>query len=340
MNAVEPHISVLLSVAGRGEYLAEAVSSILNQTYSSFELLIMNDGSSEELSEILNTFEDPRIKIFTSAKRQGLPSSLNTLFKASRGKLIARMDGDDISFKTRFEKQVEFLQGHPDTILVGSWVKLINLQGEETGKLQLPVRPAQICFEHYFRNPIIHPSIMVRRSALETLEGPYCEEYRFAQDYDLMIRLIHSGNCVNLPMYLLGYRKHPGQASTAKQKEQKEFHLQALETFADDFKEDKILFSQLKTYHELRGSGKPLPMQLRDVWSRVYVFLAGQGILPDTKTFLHYVGYREVLEAYRNRELSSMAFLIFQMLKRNPMGLLHIAPYYLKGKRELENLCL
>ncbi len=129
-----PKVSVIMSVYNGDKYLREAIESILNQTFTDFEFIIVNDGSTDNSLEIIESYDDERIKTINNKKNIGLTKSLNKALKFAKGKYIARQDADDVSLPNRFEKQVEYLDSHPEVALVGTSVYLIDENGKIIGK--------------------------------------------------------------------------------------------------------------------------------------------------------------------------------------------------------------
>jgi glycosyltransferase involved in cell wall biosynthesis len=214
-----PHVTVLLAVHNGEQYLREALQSILDQTFTDFEFLIFDDGSTDQSLEILKEFAelDSRIRIVSRANR-GLTATLNEGIALARGEFIARMDADDIALPDRLAKQVAYLQDHPDCVLIGSRVLLVDPEGS-------PIR--QICQQMTHDEidsalmthgwPMVHPAVTLRSSALHAIGG-YCEAYRTNQDHDLFLRLAEYGRVANLPDLLLKYRQHTKSISMANVK--------------------------------------------------------------------------------------------------------------------------
>jgi glycosyltransferase involved in cell wall biosynthesis len=205
-----PLISVLMSTFNGDRYLRAAMESILGQTFGDFEFLVFDDGSTDSTPAVLQEYarRDPRLRIITQ-QNQGLTKNLNAGLRMSRGSLIARMDADDISLPLRFEKQVAYLNAHPDCVCVGSYVQLISTDGEF---LTTPPRqPDQAAIMEQLMQGkaefLSHPTIMMRRDAVEKAGG-YREQFRTAQDLDLYLRLVEIGELANVPEVLLHYRVH------------------------------------------------------------------------------------------------------------------------------------
>lgn len=202
-------ISVLMSVYKEPlKWVEESINSILNQTFSDFEFIIVNDNpASVDLCKFLYDYsqKDKRIKIISNHKNIGLTKSLNIGLKLCKGKYIARMDADDISMPTRFEKQVKFMESHPDVIVCGTNIKLI-------GKFKpFYIKPIfsndiDIRGQMFHNSGFIHPSVFIRKCILNSFNISYDETFRSAQDYKLWYDLRNIGRYANLKEKLLKYR--------------------------------------------------------------------------------------------------------------------------------------
>ncbi|MFD1093966.1 glycosyltransferase [Providencia vermicola] len=199
-------VSVILPVYNAEEFLYEAIDSIVNQTHKNLQIIIINDGSSDNSLNIINSFVDDRITVI-SRENKGLIYTLNEGLKIANGNYIARMDADDISAKNRIEKQLSFLKKHKKTGVVGSYVKIINKEGTRIA-LRKPARFNFILKATCFLGaPFIHPAVMFDRIVVgENLY--YSNEYKHAEDYELWTRLAAINNIKfsTIPEYLLSYR--------------------------------------------------------------------------------------------------------------------------------------
>jgi hypothetical protein len=217
-----PAVAVLMSVYNAERHVADAVRSILAQTFCDFEFLIVDDGSSDRSAEIVSAFaaSDPRIRMLRQANR-GLIASLNRLLGEARAPLVARMDADDISLPTRLERQVAFLHGHPDHGVVGTNTHELDEQGTVFECVTLhPLDHHGIVEAMERRSPICHPSVMMRREAILDVGG-YRLPYRHCEDYDLWLRLLDRTRLANLPDRLLLYRRSAGQIGVQHELDQK-----------------------------------------------------------------------------------------------------------------------
>lgn len=216
----EPLVSVLMSVYNGERYLREAIESILAQTFTDFEFLIINDGSTDGSLDIILSYTDTRIRLIDNAENIGLTKSLNKGISLARGKYIARMDADDISLVERLEKQVRFLEVEKEYVIIGTGAYLIDDSGDEIGKLDRPFTYDEILGHIFFFNPVIHPSVMFHREIIIKI-GCYDTSIPKAQDYELWFRIIGKNMKIrNLPSLLIKHREHKNSIESASFDEQ------------------------------------------------------------------------------------------------------------------------
>ena len=158
-----PTVSVIMAVYNGQPLLKEAVRSILGQTFEDFEFLVVDDGSTDGSGELLQSFEDPRIRVITNAGNRGLTASLNRAIEQARGDYVARQDADDFSHPTRLARQVGYLDAHPDTALLGTWYRKADGQNRFLGLRKLPIDHTRIRWSLLFFCPFAHTSVMFRR---------------------------------------------------------------------------------------------------------------------------------------------------------------------------------
>ena len=222
---MQPKVSVVMSVYNGSCYLRESVDSILNQTFTDFEFIIIDDGSTDNTWEILTKYAegDRRIKLYKNEENIGLTKSLNKGLKLAAGEYLARQDADDISLPTRFEKQVSFLQEHPEIVLASCDIELINAEGLTTDRYQRHCEPDLVAWYLLFYNRLGgHSQVMFRRSPVLNIGG-YCETYRYSQDYELWCRLTEIGEIAIIPEVLLKQRFHNQRISKVNGAEQENF---------------------------------------------------------------------------------------------------------------------
>lgn len=210
-------LSVLLSVHNGERYVREAIESILTQTYRDFEFVIVDDGSTDRTSQILDEFakKDARIVVIKNEINIGLTASLNKALRSAfatlrsdrqaQGLLIARMDADDVALLERFQKQIDFLNTHPDIGMVGTAYEWIDENEKVMGRRNVLTHPHELHRVLIRTNPFLHGSIMIRKRLLEHVHG-YDESYKKAQDYDLYLRLSRICRFANLPDILMQKR--------------------------------------------------------------------------------------------------------------------------------------
>lgn len=215
MNS-EPLVTVLMPVYNGAKFLREAIESILNQTFTNFELLIINDGSNDSSEEIILSYEDSRIVYVKNEHNLKLIATLNKGLELAKGKYIARMDADDISVLSRLEKQVRFLEGNPAIGLLGSAFEII---GKEI-KNSYPVADDDIRLTMLFLNSFLHSSVLFRRELCLTNNLYFDKKYIHAEDYKLWTELMFKTKVSNLDEVLVKYRVHDNQISHIHSKEQ------------------------------------------------------------------------------------------------------------------------
>ena len=211
-----PLVSVLLPVYNAQGYLRESIESILGQTFADFELIIINDGSTDDSKAIMDSYADTRIVIIDQ-KNAGLPVSLNRAIAKAKGKYLARQDADDVSLPTRLSEQVAYLEAHPDSALLGTWAQIIEKDNLTARTLTHPCKNGEIQIKLLFYNCFVHSSVMMRKTTLNQC-GVYPEDPdKFPpEDYDLWLRIAQVAQVANLPKMLLQYRELPDSISRQK----------------------------------------------------------------------------------------------------------------------------
>jgi len=201
-----PRVSVLLSVCNGESTIAQAIESILHQSFRDFELILIDDASEDRTAEILERYkqQDARIRITTHEKNLGLTRSLNQGITLASGEYVARMDADDVAEPDRLEKQIQYLLQHPEVGVCGTQGWLLNEDTQKETPLNVPV--GMISKKQLlFHNPCLHPSLVIRRSVFEAVGG-YNECMKKSQDYDLLLRLSRVTKIANIPDRLIHYR--------------------------------------------------------------------------------------------------------------------------------------
>ncbi len=213
-----PLVSVALAVYNAAKYLPAAIDSILSQTFPDFELIVINDGSTDKSLKILQRYavQDPRIRLF-SRENRGIARTRNEMTQLAQGEFITVMDADDLMLPDRLANQVAFLQKHPHVVCVGGAHEFIDEAGRVLFRKEDPENDAEIQqLALKGHTPINHPSAMIRRAALIQVGG-YPEYMSTVGDLDLFLRLGEVGQLANLKVTVLKYRQHASSISERKQ---------------------------------------------------------------------------------------------------------------------------
>lgn len=211
---IKPKVTVLMPVYNGERYLAEAMKSILNQSFTDFEFLIINDGSTDRTLEIASSFEDHRVQVVSNTRNEGLIAALNRGLALAQGEYIARMDQDDISLPMRLEKQVSFMDAHDDIGVLGTAFQLIDKEGTAISMpVIFPRSHHVLTWSLFYYSPFVHPSVMFRKITV-VAAGGYSARATHAEDYDLWFRLSRLTRLSNLPDILILLRKHDTNITT------------------------------------------------------------------------------------------------------------------------------
>ncbi|HEX7905088.1 MAG TPA: glycosyltransferase [Chitinophagaceae bacterium] len=217
MDAAAPLVSVIMSVHNGEQWLNEAIESIIRQTYTHWEFIIVDDASNKATQDLLNHYRiDSRIKIIRVDSKQGLTKNLNTAIHLCNGEFIARMDADDISMHDRLEKQVAWLQVNPHVSVIASFIDIMDEKGKVVSVWpddRKAITWQQIRVMLPWKNCIAHPSVMIRKKVLEQYR--YNESQVHSQDWDLWLRLAAEGKIIEkIAIPLLLYRIHPASITS------------------------------------------------------------------------------------------------------------------------------
>ena len=213
-----PLVSVVMPVYNTELYVAEAIESILSQTFTDFELIIVDDGSEDGSLEIIRQFaaRDRRIRLIALAENAGPCIAWSAGFNAAAGELYATMDSDDVSLPERLRKQVNLLRANPEIGVAGVHCRVVDERLRPKYERQPPERHAMIVLNHYVglqSAPFVHASLMMRRSlALEA--GGYDTSINYSPDCDLITRMLGRTMFANIPEFLYLHRRRPGQRTT------------------------------------------------------------------------------------------------------------------------------
>lgn len=219
-NQKQPLVSIVMPVYNAGLFLREALESVLGQTYQIFELICVDDGSTDNSLSILRQYAalDKRIKVYRNRKNKGVSETANLAISKIRGEYLARMDADDVMLPNRLEKQVFYLQKYSEVVALGGQCQLINEKGEVIGRKKFPCTNEEIYRMMYQAMPIQQPTIMVNLKLLPENFRWYQKRTNTAEEVDLLFRLFNFGKCANLADFVHKYRIHSHNLSLKQPK--------------------------------------------------------------------------------------------------------------------------
>ena len=225
-------VSIIMPVYNtKEEHLRSAIESVLNQTFKDFELIIVDDASTNNAVDIIKFYQDERIKLLCLEKNSGQAIAANEAWKISQGEYIARLDSDDIALPSRLKKQVSFLDENSDIALVGSFIEYFD---GSSRVISYPTESDEIKIAMLRENVIAQPSVMFRKKDFKAMR--YDDEYRNSEDYELWTRGLASGlKMANIPQVLVKYRIHKAQAGSKHTKVQVENAVKARKKYIRAF---------------------------------------------------------------------------------------------------------
>lgn len=207
-----------MTVYNGGAYLRSSIQSILKQTYTDFEFVIVNNCSTDNSLEIIESFKDDRIIIHNNKENFGQTKALNIGLKLAKGKYVARMDADDMAFPTWLDKSVDYIRRHPEYVAVGASATVINETGKFKKVQRTPTTFEGVIFHIFFGNAINHAGSLFNKEIV-LKNGCYNEEFRVSQDYELWSSLIRSNYCLtNVGDILVAIRVHKSSVSYVAEK--------------------------------------------------------------------------------------------------------------------------
>lgn len=316
MNSTKPTVSVLMPVYNAEKYLSKSIESVLNQTFEDFEFLIFNDGSVDKTKEIIESYQDNRIRFFDNTENQGYLVHLNNGIEKTRGKYIARIDADDIALPNRLEKQVEFLEKNPDFAIVGSLIDIIDENGNYIEQKENNFTPQELKFRLFYKNDFIHSSITGRTDIFKKYF--YNSDFYTAEDYFLWSEISKQYKVAIYPEVLVLYRHH-NESITIKRKE-----------FQDN-KVKKIYAENLKTL----GIENPTKEEL-DIHFKIMNFQVE--IPPYYKEILPYLEWIDRLQKSNNQKKIYPVELFSKMLSKHWQIFFDLKYSFLHGKKMIKYL--
>lgn len=263
---MNPLVSIILPAYNCEKFIRKTIHSLINQTYSNFELLVINDGSTDATTSIIQSFKDTRIQLIQNEKNKGLIYTLNKGIELSKGKYIARIDADDICLPERLQKQVNWLEENTQIAIVATQILLIDEQDEATGNWLLDMQNTtanQIKKAMLWQNCIAHPTVLFRSEIIKKYQ--YSNNQKHSEDYDLWLQILADGFIIEkVPEQLVKYRVHSNSVTGAINRKRNPFFIQyntkrkfllgRFQQLKWGLFETKILFTML--YDEMMGIGK------------------------------------------------------------------------------------
>lgn len=249
-----PKITVLIPVYNRAQFIGDAIESVLAQSFGDFELLLVDDGSTDGSQQCVCAYDDPRIRLIENSENLGIAATRNRGIEAARGAYLAFLDSDDRALPERLAHQAAYLDSHRDVAAVGSWIRWIDDRGATRGKTKRKAAdPDQIAAERLFRSCLENSTAMARTAVLRAY--PHREDYRLGSDYDLWARIAADHRLAALPEVLVERRQHDSQASDERSPAYKHWRLAI---FADQLRALGMRFDEqdLERHYVLRRMHK------------------------------------------------------------------------------------
>jgi|GEM_PF-605453 len=206
---IMPRVTVLIPTYHDAPFLGAAIDSILAQTFTDFELLVIDDASTDRSREIVEAYRDPRIRLIVNETNRGGAGARNRGLAAATGEYVAQLDGNDVAFPRRLAEQVAYLDAHPEVAVAGSQGTMIDVVGRTIGVYPRPITELGIRWSGIFQSPLIHSSVMWRRAILWDELGGYDERLRSVEDFELSVRAAKRYAIHNLPEPLVAHRDDP-----------------------------------------------------------------------------------------------------------------------------------
>ncbi|RZF59567.1 glycosyltransferase [Sphingobacterium corticibacterium] len=208
-------ITVFMAAYNAADYIATSIESVLTQTYPHFELLIVDDGSTDNTIQIAQSFDDSRVRLIENGENKGLPFTRNVALEEAQGEFIAVLDSDDIAFRNRLEIQLQHFLDRPKLALLGACAYIIDKDGNRTGEKMIPICDSEkLHAELLFHNSFVHSTVMFRTAVFREMGG--YPNHPVAQDYGLFSRIALKYEVDNIPQYLGEYRIHDNNITDRK----------------------------------------------------------------------------------------------------------------------------
>ncbi|MEM8523937.1 MAG: glycosyltransferase family A protein [Bacteroidota bacterium] len=219
-----PLISVLTPAYNREKYIGEAIESVQAQAIADWEIIIVDDGSTDKTIEIVRAYqaEDQRIILLQNPQNLGISATRNHGLRQIKGKYVAMLDSDDVFLPNKFQRQIEFLEAHPEIGVLGTWAQHIGRSNRQFTPEELD---GQLRARSLYRCPLVHSSTIIRTSVIEAGNIRYNENYPASNDYDFWVKALPYAKFHNLQEHLVQYRKHDQNISVTNRSDQKKYRV-------------------------------------------------------------------------------------------------------------------
>jgi len=251
-----PLVSVIIPVFNAEEWIKASVDSILSQTWTALEIIVINDGCTDQTLQILKNYKDERLRIFSKKQNEGIVSALNMGLELADGDFLARMDADDVSNLDRFRRQVEYFQQHENVDVLGTAVTRFSADTGKETLIDFPnISHSSIVWESLFFCPIAHPSVMVRWTSKVRQHFKYSDKYPLCEDYHLWLSLYKQAfqfHVINEPLIRL--RKHRANSESQRADFQKNSALQCVSDFiGSTFQDSESSLCKLRNVSDIEA---------------------------------------------------------------------------------------
>jgi len=249
-------ICILMPVYNGERYIQESVESILDQSFTEYQFIVINDGSTDCTRSTLEGYTDSRLHIINNVKNQGAYFARNQGIGLAKSRYIAFMDADDVSLPHRLERQIAFLEGNPEIGLLGCHCRIVDEDGRDQGVYQVPISDLQIRWTCMLANPFAAPTVMLRRDVLVQNHLLFDTSFHVAGDYDLWARMLKYSRAANLPDLLVKYRLGAGLTSTQRETQLRNHDAIAQRTIGDYLSNFEITHAQVSQLRALFVGGE------------------------------------------------------------------------------------
>ncbi|MEZ4195091.1 MAG: glycosyltransferase family 2 protein [Candidatus Paceibacterota bacterium] len=244
-------VSIIILTYNRANYLGQAIGSVLTQTYANFELIILDDGSTDDTEKVVIEFNDSRIKYVKDSVNRGIVYRRNESLKLAKGKYLAILDSDDVWLSpNKLQKQVELMELNPKLTVVGTYIKIIDADGTEVSKNKYGANDKTIRKNILIRNQFANSSVLMQKTAVEKTQG--YRPYAYAEELDLFLQLGTLGELQNIPEYLTGHRVHGSRETATKKLQIPLIVLSIIKPFKNIYPNYKLAWIKFNLYYLAR----------------------------------------------------------------------------------------